>query len=47
MPASVSVIMPTFNRARWVGNAIRSALQQMEAGDELIVIDDGSTDDTR
>lgn len=46
MAASVSVIVPTFNRARWLGNAIRSALQQLEAGDELIVIDDGSTDDT-
>jgi glycosyltransferase involved in cell wall biosynthesis len=47
MPASVSVIMPTFNRARWLGSAIRSALDQLQAGDELIVIDDGSTDDTR
>lgn len=47
MPASVSVIMPTFNRARWLGCAIRSALHQLHAGDELIVIDDGSTDDTR
>ncbi|HEX8108831.1 MAG TPA: glycosyltransferase family 2 protein [Kofleriaceae bacterium] len=47
MAASVSVIVPTFNRARWLGNAIRSALQQLQAGDELIVIDDGSTDDTR
>lgn len=47
MAASVSVIMPTFNRARWLGSAIRSALEQLQAGDELIVIDDGSTDDTR
>lgn len=46
MGASVSVIVPTFNRARWLGNAIRSALHQLHAGDELIVIDDGSTDDT-
>ena len=43
----VSVIMPTYNRARWIGRAIHSVLEQLEAGDELIVIDDGSTDDTR
>lgn len=47
MAASVSVIVPTYNRARWLGTAIRSALPQLQAGDELIVIDDGSTDDTR
>lgn len=47
MPASVSVILPTFNRARWLGTAIRSVLHQLQAGDELIVIDDGSTDDTQ
>ena len=41
MPASVSVIMPTFNRARWVGNAIRSALQQMTAERILRTIDFG------
>ena len=39
--------MPTYNRARWLGAAIRSVLAQMQAGDELIVIDDGSTDNTR
>jgi glycosyltransferase involved in cell wall biosynthesis len=46
MGTSVSVIVPTFNRDRWLGNAIRSALHQLQAGDELIVVDDGSTDDT-
>ncbi|HEX7838252.1 MAG TPA: glycosyltransferase family 2 protein [Kofleriaceae bacterium] len=46
MSASGSVIVPTFNRAGWLGNAIRSALQQLQPGDELIVTDDGSTDAT-
>ena len=30
MGASVSVIVPTFNRARWLGTAIHSALQQIK-----------------
>ena len=47
MVATVSVIMPTYNRARWLGRAIESVLAQIEPGDELIVIDDGSTDGTR
>ncbi len=41
----VSVIIPTFNAAGFVGRAIRSALSQHDLG-ELILVDDGSTDDT-
>lgn len=44
---TVSVIMPTYNRGAWIGRAIQSVLDQLEAEDELIVIDDGSTDDTQ
>jgi glycosyltransferase involved in cell wall biosynthesis len=44
---NVSVIMPTYNRGGWIGRAIRSVLDQLEAEDEVIVIDDGSTDDTQ
>lgn len=42
----VSVIIPTFNRAGRVEIAIRSALEQTVKPLELIVIDDGSTDNT-
>jgi glycosyltransferase involved in cell wall biosynthesis len=42
----VSVIMPTWNRARCVGAAIRSVQAQTFSDWELIVVDDGSSDDT-
>ena len=42
----VSVIVPTYNRARWIGATLRSVLAQSAPAQELIVIDDGSTDDT-
>lgn len=46
MGTPVSVVIPTYNRARLVGRAITSALEQVEPGDEIVVIDDGSRDDT-
>ena len=42
----VSVILPTFNRAWIVREAVDSVLNQDFAGFELIVVDDGSTDET-
>lgn len=42
----VSVIMPSFNNARWLPRAINSVLSQQGAHVELIVIDDGSSDDS-
>jgi len=42
----LSVIIPTRNRAHLVGEAIDSALAQQPGKVEVIVVDDGSTDDT-
>lgn len=43
----VSVILTTYNRAHLVGRAIQSVLAQTFTDFELIVVDDGSTDNTR
>src|ERR1051325_9985223 len=43
----VSAIIPVFNGERFVGDAIRSILDQTVNDIEIIVIDDGSTDRTR
>ena len=43
----VSIIMPTYNRAYIIKNAIDSVYQQYHSNWELIIIDDGSTDNTR
>ncbi|VAW83963.1 Glycosyl transferase, family 2 [hydrothermal vent metagenome] len=42
----ISVIIPTFNRAYCLPNALNSVLKQTQPPAEIIVIDDGSTDDT-
>lgn len=43
----VTLIIPTYNRAHLVGNAIESALAQEYQNLDIIVVDDGSTDETR
>lgn len=42
----VSIILPTYNRAEFLGEAISSVLGQSFKNFELIVVDDGSTDRT-
>jgi len=45
MPA-VSVVVPTFNRAHLINRALQSVVSQTHASLDLIVVDDGSTDNT-
>jgi hypothetical protein len=46
MAGLLSVVMPTCNGERYVAAALESLLGQRDQGVELIVVDDGSTDDT-
>ena len=43
---TVSIILPTYNRANYIMEAIDSVLQQTYANWDLLVVDDGSTDNT-
>src|SRR6186997_23107 len=47
MKPTVSVVVPTYNRAGLVPDAIKSILEGTYAPLEVIVADDGSTDETR
>ena len=44
--ARLSVIIPTYNRAHLIARAVASALVAILPGDEVIVVDDGSKDNT-
>lgn len=46
METTVSVIIPTYNRAALIGQTIRNMLDQTLPPHEIIVVDDGSTDST-
>ncbi len=45
MPA-VSIVIPTYNCARWLAEGLDSVFAQTDPDHEVIVVDDGSTDDT-
>ena len=42
----VSIVMPTYNRAKYIGETIQSVRRQTWQNWELIIVDDGSTDNT-
>ncbi len=42
----ISVIIPSYNRVAWIGRALDSVLDQTLPPREILVVDDGSTDDT-
>lgn len=47
MNTSISVVIPTYNRAKFLASTIESVLNQSVPVDEIIVIDDGSSDGTK
>lgn len=46
LPVAFAIVIPAYNRERFIGPAIESALSQTVPADEIIVVDDGSTDRT-
>jgi O-antigen biosynthesis protein len=42
----ISICIPTYNRSGYIQEAIDSVLAQLEPDSEILVVDDGSTDDT-
>jgi len=47
MKTLVSVVIPCYNAEPWVGKAIQSCLDQTHQPMEIIVVDDGSTDQSK
>src|SRR6266487_2260287 len=46
MSRLVSILIPAYNASAWIGDTIKSALNQTWDKTEIIIVDDGSRDDT-
>src|SRR5437762_2184529 len=46
MTPLISILIPAYNAEPWIGDTIRSALAQTWPRKEIVVVDDGSTDQT-
>ncbi len=44
---SISIVVPTYNRAHLIARALRSAVKECRPDDEIIVVDDNSSDNTK
>src|SRR5476651_1795687 len=42
----ITVLMPAYNAGKYIGDAIKSVLEQSFGDFELLIVNDGSTDDT-
>lgn len=45
-PLRISVVVPTYNRSRWIRPAIETIRAQRYPVSEIVIVDDGSTDET-
>jgi glycosyltransferase involved in cell wall biosynthesis len=43
---NISVVVPIYNSASYVSRTLDSVLQQTELPSEIVIVDDGSTDNT-